>query len=98
MKGFGAGAPGNAFAGEEEAIGEMRANLVKIMQHADDGTAFFMPALDDLHKVASGGFVNSIEGFIEEDEVCILNEKAGEKGALELACGKACDIAVLKSA
>ena len=56
-----------------------------------------MPALDQRDQVADGLGVDGVKWLVEQDQVGILHQHAGEQGALQLAPGKRVERALFKA-
>src|SRR5438477_838104 len=77
-------APGDRLAGDEQALREMHAHLLDVMQNRDDGARLSMPAAKNVHEVGGRALIDCGERLIEENDPRILNQEAGEKDALQL--------------
>ena len=77
-------APGDRFAGDEQALREMHAHLLDVMQNGDDGAGLSMPAAKNVHEVGGRALIDGGERLIKENDPRILNQEAGEKHALQL--------------
>ena len=69
----------------------MCAHQFEIMGDDHHRAAFAVPALDQLDQVADGLGVDRIERLVEQDQVGILHQHAGEQGTLELAARQRVD-------
>jgi hypothetical protein len=76
--------PGNAFPGDQQGIGDMRANLVEVMQDRGDRPAFPVPALDQVQEILAGPPIDRRKRLVEQDQLGILDNQPGEENALEL--------------
>jgi hypothetical protein len=63
----------------------MRPDLIEVVKHGGDRPAFPVPALDQQEEVLAGPPIDRGERRIEQDQLRILNDQAGEEDALELA-------------
>ena len=63
----------------------MRSDLVEVVKHSGDRPAFAVPALDQEKEVLAGPPIDRGERLVEQDQLGILNDQAGEEDALELA-------------
>ena len=60
----------------------------QIMQHHDHGPPLARPVIDQRQQIRLGRLVNGGEGLIQQDHRRILDNGAGEQGALQLSCGQ----------
>ena len=75
----------------------MLAHEIEIVEHREHGAGFAMPAADDGDQVVDGARVDGIEGLVEQDDLRVLEQHAGEERALQLAAGKRVDAARLEA-
>ena len=74
----------------------MRPDLVEIMEDGGDGAAFPVPALDQTKKIFAGAPVDRAEGFVQQDQLGILDDQSGEQDTLELAGRQRLDLPTLE--
>jgi hypothetical protein len=71
--------PGNAFPGNQQGIGEMRANLVEVVQDRGDCPPFPVPALDEVQKTLAGPPVDRGKGLVEQEQLGILDNQPAKR-------------------
>ena len=64
---------------------EVAPDLVEVVHHGDDGAAFAMPGGDQCQKYFDGSGVDRGEGFIQQDDLGVEQQQAGEEGPAHLA-------------
>ena len=75
----------NFFAGEQQGIGKVGADLFVIVQNGNDGVSAAMAFLQYVEKLIGCPCINGIERFVQKQEFGILNQHSGKKDALELS-------------
>ena len=88
------GAAGDAAHVEQRDPVEVFGHGLQVVVDDDDGLARRTQFLEQLDDGAFGGGVHALEGFVHEVDVGVLDERAGQEGALLLAAGKLADLAV----
>ena len=72
-------------ARHQERVGEVAAHLVEIVQDRDHRALLGAPALDHDHEVVDGLGIDGGKRLVQQDEIGVLQQQAGEQHALELA-------------
>ncbi len=75
----------------------MGAHLLVIVKHRNNGPVLGVPADHYLEEIGYGPVIHGVEGLIEEDDGCVLEQQAGEKNPLELALREIADGPALKT-
>lgn len=68
-----------------QRLREVVAPEVKVVDHHHHGPPFALPALDQPDENPDRPGVDGIEGFVEQDQVGLLQQNAGEERTLQLA-------------
>jgi len=89
-------APGHTFAREQKAGGKMAADLIEIMQYADDGAPLPMPVRGDLQQMLDCVGIHGGKRLVKQYQGGILHQEAREQCALELPGGKTHEVALFK--
>jgi hypothetical protein len=82
--------------GDDECLIEEKRHGIEIVVRGDDEAAFAGELGEKLAEEMGCIAIKAGEGFVQQKDVGILGEGAGEEGALLLATGKFADLAILK--
>ena len=83
-KGFFCFPKSNQFAMKEQDLVKISWDLAQIVMDNQDGLAFLFQGLECLHDDVFANGVNPSKGLIQEDDLCFLNQAAGDQNPLEL--------------
>lgn len=91
---FGSWTEGDLFLIQNEGMGEDFSYALELVMGGDDEMAGIGEVEQAVGKVASAFDIESVEGFVEEENVGLLGKGAGDVSALLLATGELVDLPV----
>jgi hypothetical protein len=86
--GFGDARAADVAVEAEDAVGLGHDDVQIVRDEQDADAALLAQIADEGVKIRLAGVVNAADGFVEDEEVGLRHERAGEEDALELAAGK----------
>jgi hypothetical protein len=81
---FPRGSPSHTLASEQQRLGEIAPNLVEIVQHGDNSSAFPVPVCDDTQEVLTGAPIDRRKRLVEQNQLGVLGNHTSKKDALQL--------------
>lgn len=91
---FGGRAKGDLLLIEDEGVREDFSHAFELVMGSDDEVPAFGEVDEAVGKMAAAFDIESVEGFIEQENVSFLGEGAGDVSALLLSAGELVDLAV----
>jgi hypothetical protein len=91
---FGGFSKGDLFLIEDESVGENLGHAFQLVVRSDDEVAAVGEINERVGEVAAAFDIESVEGFIEKEDVGFLGEGPGDEGSLLLTAGELVDLAV----
>jgi hypothetical protein len=76
--------PSDALAGEQQGIGEIRTDLIEIVQHRGNGSPLSVPAHDQAQQILARAPIDRRQGLIQQNQLGVLHDQSSEQDTLEL--------------